>query len=240
MKCRPDRTTRSGFSMIELLLVVVIIMLMATMAVPSFVKSFRGARLRTSARTVVMIHRHARSTAVLQQKHVAVLFDEEQNQLEVVTLSGGGNANARDGFLEDRGAGVGESEGPASVESGTTRSLEDRAEQQPEFLVADPCVGVVGPDDLGCAGHRAPLPAAPNRDRDRGAAADVAKPSCATCRDERHTALAGHRVVDHSAVGDARQHPAVGLDGADGRQTVLIGKVLPDFVHVGHLRLQSQ
>ena len=92
-----------GFSMIELMLVVLIIMIVSVIAVPQFVKSYRGAKLRTSARTVVMSHRHARSMAVLGQKQIAILYDTLKSQVEVVSVgAGGGAAEEQSKFLDSR------------------------------------------------------------------------------------------------------------------------------------------
>jgi type II secretory pathway pseudopilin PulG len=121
--------------MIELMLVVVIMLLTTTLAIPAFIKSLRGARLRTSARTVVMMHRHARALAVLQQKQVAVLYDVQKNEVEIVWLSGNRTTDAQAMFLEERADRVltaePEAEKPAAeappptVESEMIRPLED-------------------------------------------------------------------------------------------------------------------
>ena len=66
---------RHAFTLIELLLVVAIISVIAAITVPSFVNSMRGNRLRTSARTVVMMGRYARSMALLKQQEMVVRFD---------------------------------------------------------------------------------------------------------------------------------------------------------------------
>ena len=91
---------RFGFTLIEMLLIVVIMMLAAALAVPSFVRSYRGAKLRTAARTVVMVHRHARSMAVLGQKEVGVLFDVAQQRIEVVSVAVEVSAGDKSMFLE--------------------------------------------------------------------------------------------------------------------------------------------
>ena len=88
--------------MIELMLVVVIIMIATVIATPSFIQSYRGAKLRTSARTVVMLHRHARSMAVLGQKQIAVLFDAKKNEVEVVSVSAPSDTDAHNLFLDER------------------------------------------------------------------------------------------------------------------------------------------
>lgn len=90
----------SGFTLIEMMLIVVIMLLASALAVPSFVRSYRGAKLRTAARTVVMVHRHARSMAVLGQKEVGVLFDIAQQHLEVVSIGTETSANDKSKFLE--------------------------------------------------------------------------------------------------------------------------------------------
>lgn len=79
---------RRGYTLVELLLVVTIFVLIAGLAVPMFVSSFAGAKLRTSVRSVVMAHRYARNMAVLRQRPVAVVVNKEQNSLEIVFLTG--------------------------------------------------------------------------------------------------------------------------------------------------------
>lgn len=92
----------AGFTMLELMLVVAIMLLTLVLAVPSMLRSFRGARLRTSARTTVMMHRHARSLAVLQQKRAGLIFDIETGELEVVSLSASSGADQQNMFMEAR------------------------------------------------------------------------------------------------------------------------------------------
>lgn len=89
--------------MIELLLVVALMTLMGLIAVPSMIRSLRGARLRASGRTVVQCHRHARSMAVLQQQQIALLFDTVQNEIEMVRVTVA-SEGAQGMFLDERAA----------------------------------------------------------------------------------------------------------------------------------------
>lgn len=93
------RGTR-GFTLIEILIVVVIIALTSSIALPGFVRTMQGAQLRTASRTVLMGHKYARSTAVLRQAQLAMLLDKETLELEIVVMK---EANAdRDKFLDSR------------------------------------------------------------------------------------------------------------------------------------------
>jgi len=84
MAQRRLRVGRGGFTLIEILLVVVIIAIASAVALPSFARSFRGAKLRTSTRLVLGMHRNAQTKAVLGQRYMAILFDARKNTLELV------------------------------------------------------------------------------------------------------------------------------------------------------------
>lgn len=95
-----------GFTLLEVLLVVVILLVTSALAVPSFIRSFRGAKLRAAARAVVMSHRYARAMAVLKQTDAAILYDSKKGSIEIVTVKSSDEA-ARNKFLDNR-AGTGE------------------------------------------------------------------------------------------------------------------------------------
>jgi prepilin-type N-terminal cleavage/methylation domain-containing protein len=138
-----SRRISAGFTLVEILLVVVILAVAAGIAVPSFSRSFRGAKLRNSVRMVLMAHRSAQSKAVLGQRYVAILFDAVKQTVEVVdqgqlgakkdaffgTLGSGAPAGGTMGAVAGGGdpepsadAGGGTSSGPSSV---LVRQLEE-------------------------------------------------------------------------------------------------------------------
>jgi prepilin-type N-terminal cleavage/methylation domain-containing protein len=92
----------SAFSMIELLLVVAISLIAAGIAIPLFARSFQGSQLRTSARSVVMAAKYARSMAVLQQKQMAILFDRVKGNLEIISMADRRSMSLRNDFLDGR------------------------------------------------------------------------------------------------------------------------------------------
>lgn len=66
---------RSAFTLIEVLVVIVIVSMLATMAIPRFKTVFRSNQLRTSARDIVSLMRLARAEAITQRSIVYLRFD---------------------------------------------------------------------------------------------------------------------------------------------------------------------
>lgn len=96
------RRPKSGFTLLEVLVVVFIALLAAGLAAPSFSRALRAQRLRTAAHTVVTSHKYARNMAVLRQQPMAVLFDRIGQVVEVVAVADRMGLSGRGGFLEER------------------------------------------------------------------------------------------------------------------------------------------
>lgn len=80
----------AGFTLFEILMVVVIIGIASGVAMPYFVQSMKGARLKVSSRMVLSSHRHAQCQAILRQRQYALLFDTHEGTLEMISVEGGG------------------------------------------------------------------------------------------------------------------------------------------------------
>lgn len=87
--------------MVEMILVVLILVIVSTLAVPQFAKSMKGAKMRTSVRNVVMMHRYARSSAVLEQADIVMFIDTVKGELGVINI-GSATQDDMDGFLDSR------------------------------------------------------------------------------------------------------------------------------------------
>ncbi len=81
-RCLPGRFAGvSGFTLIEIILVLVLIVIVSGIALPYFASSFRGSQLRTSARTVERLSRYARSMAILREEPLTMVLDP--NTMEI-------------------------------------------------------------------------------------------------------------------------------------------------------------
>lgn len=113
---RPAAGGHGGFTLVEILLVVVLIGIASAVALPTFAKSFRGAKLRTSMRMVLAMHRNAQSKAVLGQAYTALLFDVKKGTVELVEQGGG--VNKTDAFFGNLETGAASDGGMGSVTTG--------------------------------------------------------------------------------------------------------------------------
>lgn len=80
-------TFRLGFTMIEILLIIVIIGVALGITMPSLVRSIQGQRLKTAARTMVTVARYARSMAVLKQTDLTLSFNFNTGQIDLTSTN---------------------------------------------------------------------------------------------------------------------------------------------------------
>ncbi len=93
----------SGFTLIEIILVVVISLILLGVALPNFAHSYKGAKLRTAARTVDRMGRYARSTAIMREETMVLVLNHDTMELYLgaeTAASGTSNTNAADGKLD--------------------------------------------------------------------------------------------------------------------------------------------
>jgi prepilin-type N-terminal cleavage/methylation domain-containing protein len=73
----------NGFTLMELLVVLVIVGLVAAFVVPQVTAPMGGLQLKTASKTIVSAMRYARSQAVSQQQGRVVIFDFEMRKMMV-------------------------------------------------------------------------------------------------------------------------------------------------------------
>jgi prepilin-type N-terminal cleavage/methylation domain-containing protein len=80
------RSHSSGFTLVEILMVLAIMGIMTIVAMPSLMKSIRGNRLRVGTRTIVMAANYARTSAILRNQEMKLTLDKENNLVSVDPL----------------------------------------------------------------------------------------------------------------------------------------------------------
>lgn len=89
----------NGFTLIEVMLVVVIILIAAGIAVPKFKGTFKSTQMTDATRSTVRIARYARSLAILKQEPCTLNF--ESNRLALVCGTNSANPEAARKLPED-------------------------------------------------------------------------------------------------------------------------------------------
>lgn len=84
MSCKPP-TTR-GFTLLEILLVILVIGIAAAAFFPAALKTVDNARTRSALRETIALNRYARSRALLDQRPVAVVYLTEDHSLHALSL----------------------------------------------------------------------------------------------------------------------------------------------------------
>jgi len=105
---------RKGLTLLELVVVMTLLVLLAFIAMPSFLGATRSAQLRTAAQQLLAVFRYARAKAIALGRPVLVEFNRSerrvrvllpveivQNQLTPTTPTVGGQSSASDGEPSD-------------------------------------------------------------------------------------------------------------------------------------------
>lgn len=80
--------SRSAFSSIELIVVMVIIMIIAAVTVPNYLKSSSSLGLKSSAREIEKAIRHARGLAVARRENITLVVDTAADRYWIEDSSG--------------------------------------------------------------------------------------------------------------------------------------------------------
>ncbi|MEW5803540.1 MAG: GspH/FimT family pseudopilin [bacterium] len=90
-----------GFTLIELMIVIVIIGSMMALAVPKIGKSLQKMRLRSASRKLAAVLRYTRQTAISRKKEYAVTFDGHSYTYVNVTRKKGGDSESDGGDISE-------------------------------------------------------------------------------------------------------------------------------------------
>lgn len=91
----------SGFTLIEIILVVVISLILLGVALPNFAQTYKGAKLRSAARLVDRMGRYARSTAIMREEIMVLVLNHETMELYLgAEAPASTSTNAADGELD--------------------------------------------------------------------------------------------------------------------------------------------
>ena len=95
--------SRSGFTLIELMVVLTILVLLAGLVAPSFVRQYHEAKLRSTARDLVALMQYARSQAVVEGTTYRLNIDRDGGRVWVTYYETGSEdtSDEEPRFVED-------------------------------------------------------------------------------------------------------------------------------------------
>ena len=94
------RKKRAGFTLIEVVLVLVLLVILSGISLPYFAGTFRGSQLRSAARTIDRMAKYARGMAIMREKTLTLALDHETMQAFVGMPFQSSTNNAADGELD--------------------------------------------------------------------------------------------------------------------------------------------
>ncbi|MFT0211335.1 GspH/FimT family pseudopilin [Pseudomonas sp. F1_0610] len=75
--------TKKGFTLVELLVVVILLGVLVAIAVPSFLHSIRANSVKAKADELVALLRYARTESLTKKKNITVVFDKSAWQVKL-------------------------------------------------------------------------------------------------------------------------------------------------------------
>ncbi len=75
-----EARSKQGFSLLELLVVLILVALAAGIVMPSFSRGLKGLELETAGRDLITRMRHARSQAIAKQKVFRIILIQEEGE----------------------------------------------------------------------------------------------------------------------------------------------------------------
>ena len=99
MSVKPNR--KNGFTLIEVILVVVISLILLGISIPNFASAYKSAKIRSAARTIGRMARYAHNTAIMREETMVLVLNHETMEIylgaETATTT---STNAADGKLD--------------------------------------------------------------------------------------------------------------------------------------------
>jgi type II secretion system protein H len=97
-------TRRSGFTLVELLTVLTILVLLSALAAPAFTRQYHTAQLNSAARNIVALIQYARSQAVVEGTTYRLNIDQQTGRLWVTHYDDGTQTEQEPNFVIDESA----------------------------------------------------------------------------------------------------------------------------------------
>jgi len=72
---------KQGFTLMEVILVLVVMLIISGIALPHFAGTFKGSQLRTSARTIERMSKYARSMAIMREETLTIALNHETMEI---------------------------------------------------------------------------------------------------------------------------------------------------------------
>jgi len=92
---------RAGFSLIELSIALFILAILLAVSLPSFIRSYNGAVLNATGRTVITTCQFAKLNAVLRQQKVAFYIDMDSRKISLRQFAGTNDADSSESSILD-------------------------------------------------------------------------------------------------------------------------------------------